>query len=273
MSTYVVGDIQGCFEPFQHLLAQVRFNPDKDRLWSTGDLVNRGPQNLETLRWFYTHRDNVTVVLGNHDLHLMAVSASARKPSRSDNIQDIVEAPDREPLLQWLKCQPLVHHENKVTLVHAGIPPMWTIEDALAFANEVETVLQSEDAMAFFRAMYGNEPSAWNDDLSGMARLRVITNYLTRMRYCTPESELDLISKGPEPIPGVLPGKEVAPWFRHPNRLAKDETILFGHWASLEGYSDDPNIIGLDTGCVWGRTLTFYELETGRRYSCNCNNG
>ena len=127
--------------------------------------------------------------------------------------------------------------------------------------------------MAFFRAMYGNEPSAWNDDLSGMARLRVITNYLTRMRYCTPESELDLISKGPEPVPGVLPGKEVAPWFRHPNRLVKDETILFGHWASLEGYSDDPNIIGLDTGCAWGRTLTFYELETGRRYSCNCNNG
>ena len=270
MSTYVVGDIQGCFEPFQHLLAQVRFNPDKDRLWSTGDLVNRGPQNLETLRWFYTHRDNITVVLGNHDLHLMAVSAGARKPSRSDNIQDIVEAPDREPLLAWLKCQPLVHHENKVTLVHAGIHPMWTIEDALAFANEVETVLQSGNSMAFFRAMYGNEPSFWHDDLSGMARLRVITNYLTRMRYCTPESELDLISKGLEPIPDVLAGKVVAPWFRHPNRLAKDEAILFGHWASLEGITDNPNIIGLDTGCVWGRTLTFYELETGRRFSCNC---
>jgi len=270
MSTYVVGDIQGCFEPFQHLLAQVRFNPDKDRLWSTGDLVNRGPQNLETLRWFYTHRDNVTVVLGNHDLHLMAVSAGARKPSSSDNIQDIVEAPDQEPLLEWLRCQPLVHHENKVTLVHAGIPPMWSIEDALARANEVETVLQSEDAIAFFHAMYGNEPSVWHGDLNGMSRLRVITNYLTRMRYCTPESELDLISKGPEPIPDVIAGEKVAPWFSHPNRLAKDEMIIFGHWASLEGSIDNPNIIGLDTGCVWGKALTFYEIDTGRRYSCNC---
>ena len=271
MSTYVVGDIQGCFEPFQHLLKQVRFNPDKDRLWSTGDLINRGPQNLETLRWFYTHRDNVTVVLGNHDLHLMAVSAGARKPSRSDNIHDIIEADDREPLLEWLRYRPLVHHENKVTLVHAGIPPMWHVEDALARASEVETVLQSENTMAFFRAMYGNEPSAWKDDLTGMTRLRVITNYFTRMRYCTSESELDLISKGPEPVSDVLPGEEVAPWFRHSNRLTKDETILFGHWASLEGCSDDPNIIGLDTGCVWGRTLTFYELETGQRHSCSCS--
>ena len=270
MSTYVVGDIQGCFEPFQHLLAQVRFNPDKDRLWSTGDLVNRGPQNLETLRWFHTHRDNVTLVLGNHDLHLMAVSAGASKPGPSDNMHDIIEAPDRESLLEWLRCQPLVHHENKVALVHAGIPPMWNIKDALARAKEVETALQGEDTMLFFRTMYGNEPSVWNDDLNGMTRLRVITNYFTRMRYCTPEGKLDLTSKGPEPVPDVLVGEAVAPWFSHPNRLAKDEAILFGHWASLEGITDNPNIIGLDTGCVWGRTLTFYELETGRRFSCNC---
>ena len=185
MSTFVVGDIQGCFEPFQHLLEKVRFNPDKDRLWSTGDLVNRGPQNLATLRWFYTHRDNVTLVLGNHDLHLMAVSAGTRKPSSKDNIHDILEAPDREPLIEWLHHQPLVHHENNVTLVHAGIPPIWSLDETLTHAAEVETILQSEQTITFFQAMYGNEPSGWNDDLSGMTRLRVITNYLTRMRYCT----------------------------------------------------------------------------------------
>lgn len=271
MSTYVVGDIQGCFEPFQHLLAKVRFNPDKDRLWSTGDLVNRGPQNLETLRWLYTHRDNVTLVLGNHDLHLMAVSAGAREPSSKDNIHDILEAPDREPLIEWLHHQPLVHHDNGVTLVHAGIPPMWSLEETLAHAAEVETILQSEQAITFFQAMYGNNPSIWNDDLSGMTRLRVITNYLTRMRYCTLDGELDLISKGPEPIPDILGTQKVAPWFSHANRLTKDDTIIFGHWASLEGDTNDPNVIGLDTGCVWGRTLTFYELETGRRFSCDCS--
>ena len=270
MSTYVVGDIQGCFEPFQHLLAQVRFNPDKDCLWSTGDLVNRGPQNLETLRWFYTRRDNVNIVLGNHDLHLMAVSAGVRKPSSKDNIHDILEAPDRELLIEWLHHQPLVYHEQDVTLVHAGIPPIWNIEAALSCASEVEIILQSERAIAFFQAMYGNEPSGWEDTLSGMTRLRVITNYLTRMRYCTLDGELDLISKGPEPIPDILGTQKVAPWFSHANRLTKDDTIIFGHWASLEGDTNDPNVIGLDTGCVWGRTLTFYELETGRRISCDC---
>ena len=271
MSTFVVGDIQGCFEPFQHLLEKVRFNPDKDRLWSTGDLVNRGPQNLATLRWFYTHRDNVTLVLGNHDLHLMAVSAGTRKPSSKDNIHDILEAPDREPLIEWLHHQPLVHHENNVTLVHAGIPPIWSLDETLTHAAEVETILQSEQTITFFQAMYGNEPSGWNDDLSGMTRLRVITNYLTRMRYCTFEGELDLISKGPDPTPDVLGTQTVAPWFSHTNRLTKGETIIFGHWASLEGDTNDPSVIGLDTGCVWGRTLTFYELETGRRFSCDCS--
>jgi len=269
----VVGDIQGCFEPFQRLLQEVKFNPDKDRLWSVGDLVNRGPQNLETLRWFYDHRDNITLVLGNHDLHLMACSAGAKRPSRKDNIDDILEAPDREKLIEWLHFQPLAHHEHGVTMVHAGIPPIWTIEATLERAWEVENALQSARCKDFLSEMYGNDPYVWDDSLSGMTRLRVITNYLTRMRYCTRKGKLDLISKGPQPLPDALAGKKVAPWFSHKKRLTQGETIIFGHWASLEGMTDDPKVIGLDTGCVWGNALTFYKLETGERFTCDYSGG
>ena len=270
MATYVVGDIQGCFAPFQSLLDKVRFNPDKDRLWSVGDLVNRGPHNLETLRWFYAHRDNVTMVLGNHDLHLLAVSAGARAPSRNDNLDDILDAPDRDTLIEWLHFQPLAYHESGVTMVHAGIPPLWSIEDALQRAWEVETALQGARCVEFLTEMYGNDPYVWDDQLSGLTRLRVITNYLTRMRYCTRKGKLDLISKGPQPIPDAVAGKKVAPWFSHKRRLTKGQTIIFGHWASLEEMTDDPKVIGLDTGCVWGNVMTLYELETGRRFTCEC---
>ena len=270
MTTYVVGDIQGCFEPFQNLLKKIRFNPDKDRLWSVGDLVNRGPQNLRTLRWFFEHRDNITMVLGNHDLHLMAVSAGARQPSRKDNFNDILEAPDRDRLIEWLHFQPLAHHEAGSTMVHAGIPPIWTIRDTLDRAWEVENALQGARHKVFLTEMYGNDPFVWDDSLSGMPRLRVITNYLTRMRYCTRKGKLDLISKGANPTPNALAGKKVAPWFAHKRRLTKGHTILFGHWASLKGMTDDPKTIALDSGCVWGNCLTAYELDTGRRISCDC---
>jgi len=270
MATYVVGDIQGCFAPFQSLLDKVRFNPDKDRLWSVGDLVNRGPHNLETLRWFYAHRDNVTMVLGNHDLHLLAVSAGARAPSRNDNLDDILDAPDRDTLIEWLHFQPLAYHESGVTMVHAGIPPLWSIEDALQRAWEVETALQGARCVEFLTEMYGNAPYVWDDQLSGLTRLRVITNYLTRMRYCTRKGKLDLISKGPQPKPDALQGKKVAPWFSHKNRLTRGEKIIFGHWASLEGITDDHNTVALDTGCVWGHSLTLYHLETGERIACDC---
>ena len=270
MSTYVIGDIQGCFEPFQCLLKKVDFNPDKDRLWSVGDLVNRGPGNIETLRWFYAHRDNVTMVLGNHDLHLMAVSCGARKPSRKDNLEDILDAPDREQLIEWLHFQPLAHFEDGITMVHAGIPPIWTVQDTLDRAWEVENALQGARCEEFLTEMYGNDPFVWDDSLSGMTRLRVITNYLTRMRYCTRKGKLDLISKGPKPIPDAVAGKKVLPWFSHKRRLTKGQTILFGHWASLESMTDDPKTIALDSGCVWGNQLTAYELETGRRITCDC---
>ena len=182
MATYVVGDIQGCFDQFQCLLEKVSFNPDRDVIWSVGDLINRGSNNLATLRWFHERRDNAVVVLGNHDLHLMAVSAGARKMSKSDNFDDILDAPDREILIEWLHHQPLMHHEHGVTLVHAGIPPMWSVSEALDRAAEVEKVLRGSDCIRFFNAMYGNDPIVWDNQITGMTRLRVITNYLTRMR-------------------------------------------------------------------------------------------
>lgn len=270
MTTYVVGDIQGCFAPFQNLLQKLKFNTDKDRLWCTGDLINRGPNNIETLRWLYAHRDNVTLVLGNHDLHLLAVSCGVRKPSRKDNLDDILEAPDREQLIEWLHFQPLAFWENGVTMVHAGIPPIWTVQDALDRAGEVENALRGPHCKDFLTEMYGNDPFVWNNSLSGMTRLRMITNYLTRMRYCTRKGKLDLISKGPQPIPNAVAGKKVAPWFSHKRRLTKGQTILFGHWAALDGMTDDPKTIALDSGCVWGNHLTAYELETGRRITCDC---
>ena len=231
MATYAVGDIQGCFEPFLSLMKQVKFNPDKDRLWSVGDLVNRGPQSLDVLRWFFDHRDNVTMVLGNHDLHLMACSAGARTPSRKDNIVDILEAPDREQLIEWLHFQPLAYSENGITMVHAGIPPMWTVQDTLDRAWEVENALQGARCKDFFGEMYGNDPYVWDDSLNGMTRLRVITNYLTRMRYCTRKGKLDLVSKGPTPLPEALAGKKVAPWFSHKivSREAKKSSLATGH--------------------------------------------
>lgn len=270
MSTYVVGDIQGCLQPLQCLLKKVRFKPGRDVLWSVGDVINRGPKCLKTLRFLYRMRDSLVMVLGNHDLHLLAVAAGVRPPHRSDTLDKILKAPDREELLNWLIHRPLIHHEHDHTMVHAGIPPQWSIKKALKLAGEVETVLRSPDCVAFFSQMYGNEPDVWSDELSGMQRLRVITNYLTRMRYCTRDGVLDLESKGPSPNLGK---QKVSAWFSHPGRKAANDRILFGHWASIEGHTDSPNAIGLDTGCVWGGTMSFYELETGRRTLCQCHEG
>jgi len=270
MSTYVVGDIQGCLQPLKCLLKKVSFNPDKDVLWSVGDIVNRGPRCLKTLRFLYDMRDNLVLVLGNHDLHLLAVAAGVRPPNRSDTLEKILKAPDKEKLLTWLLHRPLLHHEHGFTLVHAGIPPQWSIEEAASRAREVEAVLQSPACIEFFKHMYGNEPLVWSDELTGMTRLRVITNYLTRMRFCTSQGVLDLDSKGPSPDLGKV---AVSAWFSHPRRKTAKDRILFGHWASIEGQTDHANAIGLDTGCVWGGALSLYELETGRWTSCQCRNG
>jgi bis(5'-nucleosyl)-tetraphosphatase (symmetrical) len=275
MSTYVVGDIQGCLQPLKCLLKEVDFTPGKDVLWSVGDIVNRGPKCLKTLRFIYNMRKSLVVVLGNHDLHLLAVAAGVRAPASSDTLDEILAAPDREELLSWLIRRPLIHHERGFTMVHAGIPPQWTIKKAMKRAREVEQVLRSPDCVAFFRAMYGNEPAVWSNDLQGMERLRVITNYFTRMRYCTKDGVLDLESKGASPHPGApSPGdQKVSAWFSHPNRKTANDKILFGHWASIQGHTDSPNAIGLDTGCVWDGALSLYELETGQWTRCQCVEG
>ncbi|MEM1113710.1 MAG: symmetrical bis(5'-nucleosyl)-tetraphosphatase [Pseudomonadota bacterium] len=271
MAVYAVGDLQGCLQPLKCLLRRVEFDPAVDRLWSVGDAVNRGPKSLKTLRFLYRMRSSLVMVLGNHDLHLLAVAYGVRAPSRSDTLDKILAAPDRDELLEWLRFRPLVHHEFGYTLVHAGIPPQWSLPEAMARAHEVEDVLRSEQCVDFLGHMYGNEPAQWSDSLTGMTRLRVITNYLTRMRYCSKSGMLDLESKGPEPNPCL--GSKVSAWFAHDKRKTANDPIIFGHWASLEGRTNSPLAVGLDTGCVWGGAMSLYNLETGEWTSCRCKDG
>ena len=269
MTTYIVGDIHGSFTAFSYLLEQVKFDSTNDRLLSVGDLINRGHDNLSTLRWFYRHRESATVVLGNHDLHLLASRTNAKRIRKSDNFHDILNAPDGEILMDWLQQQPLMYRKGNVLLVHAGIPPCWSSEQAIKYSTEVSAMLNSERAGDFFRTLYGDEPSSWSEHLSGLARLRVITNYFTRMRHCTPSGRLDLKSKGPQPNLKFLAGEPLGPWFKHTNQLHPDERVFFGHWASLRGDTGDKQFIGLDSGCIWGGRLTFYALETGQTWSSN----
>lgn len=275
MSTYVVGDIQGCLQPLKRLLRAVDFKPGRDVLWTVGDLVNRGPKSLKALRYLYEMRDSLVTVLGNHDLHLLAVAAGVRRAGRSDTLEEILVAADRDELLNWLAQQPLIHREHGYTLVHAGIPPQWTVPQAMAYAAEVEAALRGPERVAFLKTMYGNEPAQWSDDLQGTVRLRVITNYLTRMRFCTASGRLDLESKGSTPNPGLVTRGEHAllPWYAHPLRKTAEERILFGHWATIEGRTSNANAIALDTGCVWGGALSLYHLDSGQWTRCACRAG
>lgn len=268
MATYAVGDIQGCLTHLERLLAQVNFEPGRDCLWVAGDLINRGPESLRSLRFIKEVGEHAKVVLGNHDLHLLGVVYGERKLNRKDTLSDILKAPDRDELLDWLRQQPLLHHDASLgyTMTHAGIPPIWTLTEAKEHAQEVEAALQSDNYPEFFTHMYGNEPDIWRDDLTGWARLRIIVNYFTRMRFCTADGRLDLkAKKGPESAP-----PDMAPWFSHPNHRCKDQRILFGHWAALEGKTDNPNVFALDTGCVWGNALTMMRLEDGELFSTSC---
>lgn len=268
MSTYCIGDVQGCSDELQSLLHLIQFNPQKDTLWFTGDLVNRGPQSLEVLRFvkLLNERSIALMVLGNHDLHLLAVVNQSTPLKAEDTFQDILNAPDCVELCNWLRQQPLIHHDRGWTLVHAGLPPQWDLAQANACAREVETVLRSERHQEFTSHMYGNSPHCWDEKLSGWERLRVITNYFTRLRFCDTAGNVEFTSKGeshkmPE---GFLP------WFRIPNRFNKNLTILFGHWAALQGKTDEPNTYALDTGCVWGHALTAMRLEDKKKFSLPC---
>lgn len=258
MAVYAIGDIQGCYEPFQRLLAVLHFDPAADRLWLVGDLINRGPQSVEVLRFIRDLGERAIAVLGNHDLTLLAVAAGHVKPKSKDTFHSVIDAPDSGELLDWLRQRPLLHHDQALgfTMVHAGLPPSWDLKRAQGCAAEVEAALCGPNYRDFLGQMFGSEPRRWRDKLRGYDRLRFIVNALTRMRFCTVDGKLSFSEKGP-------PGSQAAdllPWFAVPHRRNADLNIVFGHWAAL-GYYRAPGIFALDSGCVWGNQLTAIRLD------------
>ena len=270
MSTYLVGDIQGCYDALIDLLAEIHFDADSDCVWFTGDLVNRGPDSLKVLRFVYElHKKGAAItVLGNHDLHMLAVAEDLAPFHRSDTLDEIFAAPDKDELLTWLRSQPLIHHDASLnyTMVHAGFPPQWNLIDAQAFAGEVESELQGENYRGYFAQMYGDHPSLWSDELTGWDRLRFITNCFTRLRYCTAEGKHCLNEKGDL----GTQAEECLPWFDVNDRKSADLRIIFGHWSTL-GLHQQNGVVSLDTGCLWGGQLTAMRLDGEKEfYSRQC---
>lgn len=261
MAIYAVGDVQGCFDELQTLLEELAFGSD-DTLWFTGDLVNRGPKSLEALRFVKGLGARAITVLGNHDLHLLAVAQGCEQYRRRDSFADVLHAPDRDELLEWLRVRPLLHHDDALgfTMLHAGLPPQWDLQQAHACARELEAMLRGPHYAEFLRVMYGNEPQQWSDALSGWDRLRFITNCLTRLRYCDAHGRCALREKG---APGTQP-KGYMPWFEVPGRRSANLQIIFGHWSTLGAYPVT-NVFPLDGGCVWGGGLLAMRLDGVRR--------
>lgn len=261
MSTWVIGDVQGALSELLALLERIGFSSD-DRLWFVGDLVNRGPQSAEVLRFVRDLGERAVVVLGNHDLHLLAIASGARKPKQSDNCADVLRERDGQELVDWLRHRPLLHHDDalRCTLVHAGLSPFWDLPTAIACAREVEKGLRQDDYARLLTDMYGDGPDLWLPELAGEDRLRYIINALTRMRMCDGEGRLRLSEKGApfERADGLVP------WFSVPGRVEVDSRIVFGHWSTLGRYSA-AGIEAIDTGCIWGGSLTALELDGGRR--------
>lgn len=269
MATYAIGDIQGCFDSLLHLLQACAFDPERDRLWLVGDLVNRGPKSLETLRYIKGLGDAALTVLGNHDLYLlMAAYGGAKKRGADDTIQPILDAPDCETLLDWLRHQPLCHVEGSFCLVHAGLLPQWTAAQAVSLSQEVEQALQGESYREFLRHMWGSEPAGWSGTLRGWERLRVIVNAMTRMRFCTPEGIMEFHTKGEllDAPAGHLP------WFEVPGRQSAGSVLVTGHWSAL-GLKITPNLLALDSGCLWGGHLTAVRLEDRQVFQVPCAAG
>ena len=266
MSTYAVGDVQGCYDQLRRLLDRMRFDPAVDTLWLVGDLVNRGPQSLETLRFVRDLGDRAVTVLGNHDLSLLVASVGLHKPHRGDTIEPILSAPDREELLAWVRTRKLFHAEGGYAMVHAGLLPQWSIERASALAREVEAALQGPGYRALLENMYGNEPREWHDDLAGFDRLRVIINAMTRLRLCDARGRMEFTHKtGLADSPGGY-----FPWFSIANRASAGTPIICGHWAAL-GLMIERDLIALDSGCVWGRQLSAMRLEDRTLHQCDCS--
>jgi bis(5'-nucleosyl)-tetraphosphatase (symmetrical) len=265
MAIYAVGDVQGCYDELLRLLDEIRFDAAKDTLWMVGDLVNRGPGSLHVLRLIKSLGNSAITVLGNHDLHLLAVAAGVAELHRSDTLDAILAAPDREELLHWLRHQRLLYVQDDYVLVHAGLMPQWSVSQAEKRAKEVESALRGKHYVEFFKKMYGNTPHNWEDDLTGYPRLRVIVNACTRMRVCAPDGRMEFKFKGEaKDIPsGYLP------WFEVPNRASRDSTVVFGHWSAL-GLVLRENVLALDTGCLWGGTMSAVRLEDRNLFQVSC---
>lgn len=268
MATYAIGDLQGCFDPLKRLLDYIGFAPDRDRLWFVGDLVNRGPQSLEILRFVKGLGDSAVTVLGNHDLHLVMQAAGFGKDSKEDTLDAILAAPDRDELIDWLRSLPLFHVENEWAMVHAGLLPSWDVAKAQALSDEVSAALTVPNYRDFLANMWGSEPDTWNDDLAGWDRLRVVVNAMTRMRFVTPEGRMEFRAPGAKGPPERGPAGCV-PWFDAPNRRSADHAILCGHWSAL-GFRQTDKLLALDTGCLWGGSLTAVRLEDRRVFQMPC---
>lgn len=262
MALYLIGDVQGCDQALQRLLDAMSFSPSRDTLYLLGDLVNRGPQSAQVLRRLMRLGASAQCLLGNHDLHLLAAACGARKPSRKDTLTNVLDAPDRAALLDWLRQQRMAmrlqHQGHDYLLVHAGVLPTWTAAQTMTLAAEVETLLRSAALSGFLQQMYANTPTAWADDLTGHDRLRVIVNALTRLRFCTPAGVMEFEAK--EGAGAAPPG--FMPWFDVPGRRTADVVVAFGHWSTL-GWLDRPDVLALDSGCVWGGRLSALQLNAG----------
>lgn len=256
MGLYLIGDVQGCDTALRQLLEKIAFSPSRDHLFLLGDLVNRGPDSAAVLRRVMRCGDAATTLLGNHDLSLLAIAHGQRAPHRNDTLNEVLLAPDREAMLEWLRWQHMAVQAHGLLMVHGGVLPQWDVAQTLALAREVETVLRGRELVDFLAQMYGNQPDRWDERLAGADRLRVIVNALTRLRFCTPDGVMDLRASGrpDQPPPGMLP------WFDVPGRRTAAATIAFGHWSTL-GHVRRPDIIAMDTGCVWGGCLSALRLD------------
>lgn len=268
MAVYAIGDVQGCLEELHALLEVVAFDPARDRLWFTGDLVNRGPDSLGVLRYVRGLGDAAVSVLGNHDLHLLAIAHGVMPLKRKDTLRATLAAPDRDALLDWLRHRPLLHRDKALgwTMLHAGLPPQWSLKHARRCAAELEAVLRGPAVVDYFEHMYGDEPARWSERLDGWGRLRFITNCLTRLRYCTADGTLVLDAKG-------RPGSQregVLPWFAVPERASAGKRLIFGHWSTL-GHHEGDDVVCVDSGCLWGGALTARRLDgPGGHWSVPC---
>jgi len=270
MSTYAIGDIHGCYKEFQEMLEIIEFNPEKDVLWSTGDLINRGPHSLEVLRFFMNLGDRAVVVLGNHEFHLLAMASGRTEFNRpKDTLEPILKAPDLSNIIEWLRNRPLLHYDEvfDVSLIHAGLPPQWNFEQALYHAHEVENTLRGKNYKKFLKNLYGNKPIRWSNNLKGWNRLRFIVSCFTRIRYCDRSGKLMFNIKD-APMPHLETNKVGQPWFLIP-RASQDMNIICGHWARLGCY-EGFGIRALDSGCVWGGMLTTIRLDDNYTFSLPC---